>query len=239
MESTILTMLNEILDILKRTSRDRSADISIIMQALAKAQGAYKPLIATEESSRGKYANLQSILTSTREALSVHELAFYQFIELLDDGTGASLLKTVLGHSSGQFISSTARILASNTHRETGRMLEFHKRMHAMLLLGIAPSHNDPIFIDDDGEEQATKNLIEDALKPKDKKITEKIETISNHEYNQLMFELHDMESVAKDIMKTYDIQTIADLPKSEYYKIRAHVRRIKEATDEYNNRKL
>ena len=72
------------------------------MGAIAKAQGNYKRLIPNEDSSVGKFANLQAILDATRESLSANAVSFFQYIQLLDEGSGAALLHTVLGHDSGQ-----------------------------------------------------------------------------------------------------------------------------------------
>ncbi|HEY5267746.1 MAG TPA: hypothetical protein VII94_01275, partial [Candidatus Saccharimonadales bacterium] len=89
----------------------RSVDINEIMGAIAKAQGSYKPLVANQDAPGGKFANLQAVLTAVRESLSMNGLGFFQFIELLDEGSGAALLKTTIGHESGQYISSCARVV--------------------------------------------------------------------------------------------------------------------------------
>ena len=90
----------------------RSEAINEIMGALSKAQGDYKPLVANQSVSGRKFANLQAILDAVRDALSTNGLGFFQFIELLDEGSGATLLKTTIGHESGQYIYSCARVVA-------------------------------------------------------------------------------------------------------------------------------
>ena len=115
MQDVILSLLQEIktkLDSNPFSASPRKEDISLIMGALAKAQGTYKPLEPTQDGPFGKYANLADVLRAVRESLSKNGLAFYQHIELLDEGSGAALLHTVLGHESGQSISSTARVIA-------------------------------------------------------------------------------------------------------------------------------
>lgn len=218
----------------------RSAEINEIMSALAKAQGSYKNLVANQEASGRKFANLQAILSAVRESLSMNGLGFYQFIELLDEGSGAALLKTTIGHSSGQYISSCARVVAGKTDRQTGNIYEVHKRLHALMLLGIAPSDNDPIAFDDNGEMMAEEHLISEIRKPDSPKKEEidRNDVINKHQYEELLIELSGYESIAKDIMEVYEIRTLADLPASEYHRARAKILKIKRTQEEYLRKK-
>jgi hypothetical protein len=214
----------------------RSEAINEIMGALSKAQGDYKPLVANQSVSGRKFANLQAILDAVRDALSTNGLGFFQFIELLDEGSGAALLKTTIGHESGQYISSCARVVAGKTDRQTGNIYEVHKRLHALMLLGIAPSDNDPIAFDDNGEMMAENHLIASLRKP-DSPQKEEIDhndVINAHQYSELLIELNGFEKIAKDIMETYDIRTLADLPATEYHKARSKILKIKRTQEEY-----
>ena len=214
----------------------RSEAINEIMGALSKAQGDYKPLVANQSVAGRKFANLQAILDAVRDALSTNGLGFFQFIELLDEGSGATLLKTTIGHESGQYISSCARVVAGKTDRQTGNIYEVHKRLHALMLLGIAPSDNDPIAFDDNGEMMAENHLIASLRKP-DSPQKEEIDhndVINAHQYSELLIELNGFEKIAKDIMETYDIRTLADLPATEYHKARSKILKIKRTQEEY-----
>ena len=206
----------------------RSSEIHSIMAALAKAQGAYKPLVANEYWSGAKYANLQAIMQATRSALADNNLAFYQYTELHDEGTGAKLLRSVLGHESGQYISSYARIISGETDRQTGNSLEINKRQQALMLLGIAPINNDPAAFDDNGEEQNHERLIEAIKQGKDRPEPDMSDTITKQQYEDLLIELHGFDNIVKDILATYGIKTMADIPKQEYHPIIRKVRMIK-----------
>ncbi len=213
----------------------RSESIDLIMAALAKAQGGYKKLVPNEVGPRGRFCNLASILHSARESLSKNELSFYQYIDLKDEGDGAALLRSVLGHSSGQYISSVARIFSGKTDRATGASYEYHKRQQALLLLGIAPSDNDPDFHDDDGASNADEVIIEEIKKPKaEKRNDEHIlhEKISTTEYQNLMIELEGYPELVRDIQKTYQISTLADMRKEDYWPSVMRIRKIKEAEE-------
>jgi hypothetical protein len=197
--------------------------------------------VPNEDAPGGKFANLQAILDAVRESLSLNGLGFYQYIELLDEGSGAGLLKTVLGHESGQFISSCARVVAGKTDRQTGNIYEIHKRFHALMLLGIAPSDNDPMAFDDNGSELADAALIDRLRKPKTtikKEAIDVTDTINNDQYNELLIELDGYEDIAKDIMESHGIGTLADLPREEYHKARARILKIKRTQEEYEKRR-
>jgi hypothetical protein len=52
--------------------------------------------------------------------------------------------------------------------------------------------------------------------------------SITNDQYNQLLIDLKDHASLARDIMETYDIETLAALPYEEYHKARSRILKIK-----------
>lgn len=216
----------------------RSSEINEIMADLGKAQGSYKPLIANENSPGGKYANLEAILLAVRESLANNALSFFQHIELLEDGV--KLLKTTIGHSSGQYIASCDRIITGVNLRETGNIIETVKRTHAAMLLGIAPSKNDPILFDDNGQELAEQELINRLRKPstaqKESSIIQKeTATVNKDQYDELMIELDGYPEIVKDILECYRIETLADLPREEYHRARKQIMRIKNTYQEYN----
>lgn len=214
---------------------NRSESIDAISGALAKAQGAYKTLVPNQECAGGKFANLQAILECVKTALSDNGLAFYQYVDLLDEGAGASLLKSVLSHSSGQWISTTARVITGTTFRETFNSIEAYRRLHALLLLGIAPSLNDPLITDDNGLEESNQAIIK-ALRTPDAppKKTEFVDVITKDQYQDLMFELEGYKDIAQGIKEFYHISSIADLPKTEYHATVARIRKIKATHEQY-----
>ena len=216
----------------------RSDEIGLIMAALAKAQGSYRQLIPNEETPGGKFANLSAILSAVREALAQNGIGFYQYVELLDEGSGAALLKTLLGHESGQWILSCARVISGKTDRATGNSYEFHRRLHALMILGVAPSKNDPLLRDDNGEEQAEQFVIEQVKMPAKERTVDDLSTVDKSQYNMLLSELEGYSEVAADLMETYHIETLADLPKSEYHKAINKIRKIRKAHEEYLERK-
>lgn len=214
----------------------RSPEIDKIMMSMSKAQGSYKRLVANEDAPGGRYSNLQAILDAVRESLASNGLGFYQYIELLDEGSGAALLRTVLGHESGQYISSCARVITGKTDRATGNIYEIHKRFHALMILGIAPSKNDPMAFDDNGNELADQQLISEIRKPKNpqKESVDRNDVVSKELYDELLIELEGYPDIARDILEVHGIETLADLPRSEYHRARQKILKIKRTYEEF-----
>ena len=223
----------------------RSDELDKFSSALSKAQGSYKPLMANENSPSGKFASLNDTLFAVKESLSSNGLCFYQHIQLLDEGSGATLLKSILSHESGQWISSCARIVSGESERQTSNAIEIQKRKHAQMLLGIAPSHNDPFALDDNGEEIAEIEVLEKIKKPKKtntvtidpKRVLQK-ETVNKEQYNELMIELDAQEDLVRDILECYGIETLADLPRDQYHPALAKIRRIKKTYEDYDRQR-
>lgn len=202
---------------------------NLLLESLAKAQGAYKPLQSTQQSAGGPFAGLADIYQATREALSANGLSIHYKIELQDEGHGAALLYSILGHSSGQTIISTARIDSTGTDRQTGQQYEYYKTQHTLLLLGIAPAKNDPWFESDDGHDQQEQHIAKIMANPHKVAPLDKVEKITKSQYADLLNELEEHHAIAKDILNVYQISTFADIPKIEYHKVLSKIRRIKD----------
>ncbi len=214
----------------------RSQHIDKIALALAKAQGSYKEMISNQESPNGPYANLHATFAAVKSGLSENGIAIYQHT-IPDDGP--KILETILMHSSGQWISSKERIIPGHTLRSTGNKYEIVKRMQAQMILGIAPTDNDPISFDDGGEELAQLQLIDDLKDPDSKKMMlDRDETITTEQYHELMSELDGYPEIAQDVLEAYGIESLADVPKSEYYKTKAKVMRVKRASENLVHKK-
>ena len=213
---------------------NRSESIDKFVEAFSKAQGSFKKLVPNEYAAGGKFANLQAILESVREALSTNGLSFYQQVELLQEGNGVSLLHSVVSHSSGQWISTSSRIVPGPTFRETFNCIEAYRRLSALLLLGIAPSDNDPLIHDDNGQEQQEKEMVRNIKAPELALKSEFPETITADQYKELMFELDGFPDIAKGIQVFYKISSIADLPKGEYYVVQNKIRKLKKTHEDY-----
>lgn len=220
----------------------QTTDINQLAGALAKAQGAYKKLMPNQTYKGDKFANLNAIFEATREALSVNGLSFIQRDEILGDGTGTVIFKSMLLHESGQWISSWSRIIPERTERETAVIYEYRARQHTVRLLGIAPSFNDPYLFDDNGEHQSERRLVEDLQKPREELLRERggrTKTIDDRQYRSLMNEIGEDKLIAQQIMDKQCIATLEDLPEDAYLKTLSWVRTVNiEAKNELSRKK-
>jgi hypothetical protein len=195
----------------------RSEAIDKIAAALAKAQGSYLELRTDTPSAGGDYASLRATLKATRKGLSENSLSFYQYEDIKEEGSGASLLVSVLMHESGQWISSMTRIIPGETDRATGFHIETKKRQQAQSVLGIAPSDNDPDAQDDNGTEQFDAHLAKELKRPsKDRKLDKNI-PISKEQYTLLMDILGNDKVLLKQAFDWHNISTLQDLPAHEF----------------------
>lgn len=211
----------------------KSDDTGILFGALSKAQGSYKVLAETQDSSVGKFAGLADILRAVRDALSTNGLSIYQYVELTDKGDGASLLWTSLGHESGQYINSCSRIIQYPTFRETSNAIEDYKRMHATMLLGIAPSPNDPLLFADNGSENMRMQTVRDMRTETKTVVSEHQDKITKDQYEDINYELEGFPGIARGILKAFNITALADIPKTEFYKVQNEIRKIKKTHEE------
>lgn len=141
-----------------------------LFAALAEAQAKFKPVIRSESVTvRGQtkdgrpftydfeYAPLESIIDATREALSASQLTLTQLIS-------GNELVTVLGHSSGAYLSSSVALPNTPRIQELGSAITYLRRYSMQAVLGIAAES------DDDGAAQdglqSQKRAPEPAPKP-------------------------------------------------------------------------
>ena len=137
-----------------------SADISALLGALAAAQSELTDPVRATKSAKNRYADLHAVLEAARVPLSKQGLAVIQAVGAdttidSDDNTWLSLT-TMLGHKSGQWLSSEARIpmnpgrsrqgqMMMNPAQAVGSAVTYLRRYTLAALLGLSQK-------DDDGE---------------------------------------------------------------------------------------
>ncbi len=211
-----------------------SEQVSELYTALAKAQGEYEPVEfnRTNPYLDLQYVDLCNLIRATRKALTKYGLALTQYIETPDDGS--TILHTRLLHNSGQWMETRARILPiKNDIAAYESALNVQKRLSVMALLGVVPS-NDPG--DDDGEMAMVKSNEYIAVGPSEKLNPKKqsLDVISKHQLEELETELKDFPDLAENLLTKLMLQSLADLPASQYRTTLIRIRKIKE---EYNGR--
>ncbi len=122
----------------------QSEQINELASALIKVQANLKPAIkdAYNPFFKSKYADLGAIWDTCRDLLTSNGLSVAQFPAETERGRAA--LTTILMHSSGQFISSTASCtLKDDTAQGTGSALTYLRRYALAACIGIVADEDD------------------------------------------------------------------------------------------------
>lgn len=127
---------------------DYSQDISSLAESLSKAQKAFKPILRDKtvrvipRSGVGQYtfsyAPLENIMAAVKDGLSDNGLALLQGVE-------AELLKTLLIHTSGQWVANLTPIVRGEQPgpQAYGSALTYARRYGVTSLLGLVSEEDD------------------------------------------------------------------------------------------------
>lgn len=206
-----------------------SEETSKLADALSKAQGEYKRITYNRENPyfKSSFADMEQIMSSVEKALAKYGLSFYQFTRLDD---GATILISIIKHSSGQWISSRTRILPpKNDPQSYGSTLSYQKRYQAQCLLRVTVAHD----LDDDDAEMAMvdqRQIIAKgtALNTKYNPKEQTNDTITKEQLEELEYELAEYSDIAEQVLDGLKIQSLADMPKSKYLVSLQRIREIK-----------
>lgn len=122
----------------------RSESIAEIARAMAKVQGTIRPAEKDSVNPHFQkwYADLASVWAACREALSSNGLSVIQLP--VDAQPGHCTLETILLHTSGEYISSTASIrVAQDTAQGYGSALTYLRRYSLAALVGVVAADDD------------------------------------------------------------------------------------------------
>lgn len=198
-----------------------------LYEALAIAQGKYPVIGMNRRDSywNNEYADLDTILHAVRPMLSENKLALVQQLKITD---GMTILHTKVTHGSGEWIESRTRIVPARDDVETyTSLLNHQKRNAAMSLLGITLVNDK---YDDNGEFALRQNrkYIEKGTSITYKEKDESNERITKEQIEELEYELSAYPDLAEQLFKTKRIESLADLPKSQYMATVIKIREIK-----------
>lgn len=131
-----------------------SKDLDKLFTALAKAQLEMLPAKTSSSNPffKSKYADLASVVRSSRKALSMNGLAVVQ--RVVRQGSAGMTLLTRLGHSSGQWIESSMTVNPPKQDIQSlGSYLTYLRRYTYAAIVGVVASDED-----DDGESAMGRN---------------------------------------------------------------------------------
>lgn len=206
-----------------------SDEVNELYGALAKAQGEFR--MAQKDSNnpffKTKYADLAEIVNASRAALSKNGLSVTQ--PILTTADGAAILKTILGHSSGQWISSTMKILpAKNEAQALGGYITYIKRYAYGAIVGVVTGDED-----DDGE-TAMKPIRERFIEKPSAYVYEaqkqSFQTLNVDQLAEVENALASHPDIAADLLKHLEISALSDIPASRYRWTMDNILKIKNA---------
>lgn len=209
----------------------RSPEINELCLALSKAQGEFEiasknQLNVKRNFNSEKYADLTAVVNASRPALAKYGLSVVQAIN--ESPSGANYLYTTLMHASGQWIESVIKLVPSEDDIDAVESNIITMRRHAYSsLIGVIIADED-----DDGAADSLKARIE---KEKGTNLNLKInmnrdqsyETITQDQYEELLYEIGNHEDVAEQILKGMGINSLANIPKDKYMKSLTRIREI------------
>lgn len=180
------------------------------------------------------YEDLPSLIQASRPSLTKNGLAVIQ--QILPNTDGASYLHTILAHSSGQWIKSVLRIVPPKDDIQSFKShLDMLKRNAYSAIVGVVSLHDD-----DDGE--ASMENVRSELEKGTSiahlygKKSKFADTITSEQLEQIEEAIGEFTDIAQTILAKKKIQTLADLPKSDFSMILRQARRQSNLRKGLNN---
>lgn len=122
---------------------EMSATIGKLAEALSKAQGEIDNAKKTSSNPffKSKYADLAACISTIKEPLAKHNLAVVQLPFFQGGAVG---VRTVLSHSSGEWIASVLKLKPSKYDPQaTGSAITYARRYSLCAMVGIAQEDDD------------------------------------------------------------------------------------------------
>lgn len=122
---------------------NKSNEVNEVFGALSKAQGDMKPAVMDSKNPHfnSKFASLTAVQDAYRGPLAKNGLAITQMVESDENGY---TIQTILGHASGQYISSTFRLMVTKQDMQgLGSAVTYARRYAISALLGVVDTEDD------------------------------------------------------------------------------------------------
>lgn len=200
----IYAYLSEIKHQLNDIQNQKASYLGELFKALSAAQAEMETagLTANNPFFKSKYADLAEIVKASRPALTKHGLAIMQCVHQKDDGS--QVLLTILGHSSGQSISSEIAITPSKTDVQSlGSYITYLRRYSYAALVGVIVCDED-----DDGNNA----------------VPARYEKISKEQMQELVKQADNAELLNK-ICTKLKVEGVSAIPADKYADVLAYVK--------------
>lgn len=195
----------------------RSEEIKELTTALCKAQSEMEiaELNKANPYFKSRYADFQSVVDASRRCLAKYGFSVTQPITTEEDGN--AYLNTILMHSSGQWVASKMRINpAKNDIQSISSHITYLRRICYASLIGVVTGEDD-----DDGEA-----AVAPTRNPEYKKPTG---YITQEQLEQLHFELEGHPDLCERLLKSYNINSLAEIEKSNFIPLIKRIQDIKQ----------
>lgn len=192
----------------------QSEQINELASALAKAQGAMQNAVMnrTNPHFKSKYADLASVFDAIRGPLSANGLSVTQVTVL--DGRGM-MLRTVLMHTSGQFIESEYPLPSAGKPQEMGSARTYARRYELTSIVGIGADE------DDDGNAaQAAKNGNGHAVNGNGHHAPN--DSITAMQLQELEALIKEVDANPDNVCKACHVDGLEDLTQAQFQKAKA-----------------
>lgn len=204
---------------------EKSSELNELFSALAKAQSEMR--VAGKDSNnpffKSKYADLASVVAASRPHLAKNGLSVIQQITI-DNNDGKRLLVTILGHSSGQYISSRVGLNPIKEDMQSlGSAITYMRRYAYASLVGVVADDED-----DDGEvamRPSRSHLPAPTSYTQKQAPTEKI-SIDQHDILQKAFESR--PDLAESLLSRGGYTSLADIPRDKFQSIHERLIELK-----------
>jgi hypothetical protein len=182
----------------------RTEAVNELFAALSKAQNELRSVAFDLKNPhfQNEFASLQAIQDATRPILSKHGLSISQVLNTEGDGTW---LHTILGHSSGQHIISSLKLLmARNDMQSVGSANTYARRYAWQSIIGVAGDK------DDDGEAAVGRvspsqpRAITPTPKPKESTPAKRNEAPADRAQFAKIAHLLDERHISNEVFQTY-----------------------------------
>lgn len=188
----------------------QSEHINELATALCKAQAEIMPALKDSANPffKSKYADLESVWNACRDPLTKNGLCVMQSINTIEN---QMVLMTTLAHSSGQFIRSMAPIIVTKMEPQAvGSAISYFRRYSLAALVGVVQS-------DDDGELAQQRSSQKESVPAREYPKQAGGGKITPKQLTWLSGLIKTNTSFLDKVLKDYGIQTLADLPFSEF----------------------
>ena len=221
----------------------RSREFKEFSEALSLAQGEYKIASKNRKGGYGnsRYADMESVVESTREALVKYGFSIEQ--KIVFDPEGLPVLLTELIHKTGQWSRSIVKIDPAKP-KDPQEFAKYNTWMKRICYNGITSCVQGEGNLDDDAQsasDEAKKYAMEEFAKKKAisapkpiplvKKNNEE-QPISEEQLESLEHELKGYPAIAKQVLAAIGIETLRDMYKSEFQLSLDKIRKLKELND-------